>query len=233
MSLLDIVRKVAPRLGLRRPSAVVNSTDLTAQTFLELLNEEGDELARYHEWQNLIVSSTYTTIAQVEQTGALPADYQRLARNVEIWNRTNSQRYVGPTPQRTWQELLSADITAGVAGWWRILGNELQIYPAPTAGQTIAFEYISKNWCQSAAGVGQSEWLSDDDEPLLPAQLFELGLRWRFQQQKGLATYAESMSTYERQKEKAAAYDRGSGRIRPSSNDSMPPQPTWSGTIDN
>ena len=40
MSLLDIVRKVAPRLGLRRPSAVVNSTDLTSQTLHEFLNEE-------------------------------------------------------------------------------------------------------------------------------------------------------------------------------------------------
>lgn len=231
MALLDIVRKVAPRLGLRRPSAVVNSTDLTSQTLHELLNEEGDELARYHDWQNLIVSQTYTTVAQVEQTGALPADYDRLAYNVEIWNRSLNQRYVGPTPQRVRQELQSG-ITGGVSGWWWIQGNELQIYPAPTAGQTIAFEYISKNWCRSAAAVGQSEWLADTDVAVIPERLFELGLRWRFQQLKGLATYAESMSTYERVKEKAAARDRGTGRIRPSRTDGFPPQPSWNGTID-
>lgn len=235
-NLLDIIRKVTPRLGLKRPSAIVGATDLTSQMLLEFANQEGDELSRYHDWQNLIVEQTYTTVAQVEQTGALDSDdYDRLPFNVEIWNRSSDQRYTGPTPQRIRQLLKSSGVTAGVAGWWWIQGNELQIYPAPTAGQTIAFEYITKNWCESVGGTAQSEWLADTDVPRIPARLLELGLIWRFQQSRGLATYAESMSTYEREKEKAASRDRGSGRMSSAGahDGNWPPSPFWNGTTDN
>lgn len=232
-TLLDICQKVAPRLGLRRPTAIVGVTDLTSQLLLEFANEEGEELSRYHEWQKLIVQKSYTSIAQVEQTNALPSDdYDRLTRNVEIWNRTTNQRYVGPTPQRARQRLQSG-IVGGVPGWWWILGDELNIYPAPTAGQTIAFEYVSKNWCVSAAAAAQSEFLADTDEPVLPRNLFILGIRWRFQQSRGLATYAESLSTYERMKERVATNDRGTGVIRPQSRtDNLPDYPTWNGTVE-
>jgi hypothetical protein len=232
-TLLEIVRKVTPRLGLKRPALVVGATDLTSQMLLEFANQEGDELSRYHDWQALIVEKSYTSIAQVEQTNALASDdYDRLAYNVEIWNRTLNQRYSGPTPQRVRQTLQSG-VAGGITGWWWIMGNELNIYPAPTAGQTIAFEYISKNWCQSAGGDPQSEFMADTDEPRIPARLMELGLIWRFQQSRGLATYAESMSTYEREKEKAAARDRGTGRIRPATTDGgdLPPYPFWNGSV--
>jgi hypothetical protein len=234
-TLLDIVRKVTPRLGLKRPALVVGATDLTSQMLLEFANQEGDELSRYHDWQALIVEKSYTSIAQVEQTNALVStDYDRLAYNVEIWNRSTNQRYSGPTPQRVRQQLQSG-VTGGIAGWWWVMGNELNIYPAPPAGQTLAFEYISKNWCEKADGTPQSEWLADTDIPRVPARLIELGLIWRFQQSRGLATYAESLSTYEREKERAASRDRGTGRIRPSNtnNNDLPPYPFWSGSVEN
>ena len=234
MSLLTIIQKVAPRIGLRKPQAVVGSTDLTTQTLWELANEEGDELARFHAWQALNVEKTFTTLAQVEQTNALPSDdYDRLARNVEIWNRTLNLRYTGPTPQRVWQQLQQGT-SGGVVGFWRILNGELCIYPAPTAGQTLGFEYISKNWCASNTGTPQSEFMADTDVALLPERIMILGLRWRWKASKGFA-YAEDMETYEREKEKAAANDRGSGRIRSDNSDQSqwPPYPAWDGTISN
>jgi hypothetical protein len=231
MSLLSIIQKVAPRLGLRRPSAVVGSTDLTAQMLLELANEEGDELSRFHDWQALVTERNFTTLAQVAQTNALiSTDYDRLPHNVEFWNRTLNLRYAGPTPQRVWQQLQSG-VAAGVVGWWRIMGGQLQIYPAPTADQSLVFEYISKNWCASATGTPQSEFLADADVARIPERLMQLGIRWRWKQARGF-DYAEDLETYEREREKAAVADRGTGRIRNGNSDlANLTSPNWTGTL--
>lgn len=217
MSLLDIAQRAASRLGLRQPQTVVGSNDLTAQILLEFANQEGEELSRYHNWQALTVQKTFTTLAQVVQTNALPStDYDRMVYNAEIWNRSLNLRYRGPTNSRVWQQIQSG-VGAGVAGWWRIVGGQLNIYPAPTAGQTIAFEYISKKWCESSLGVDQEEFLADTDVALIPERLILLGIVWRYRHSRGFAQYAEDMATYEREKEKAAARDRATGRISSSS----------------
>lgn len=231
MALLDIITEAASQLGLRQPSAVVGSTDLTAQILLRFANQEGKELARYHDWQDLIVSASHTSLATSAQTGALGTDYDRLIRNAEIWNTSLHQKYIGPTPSRTWLRLQQG-VTGGVTGYWRIMRGELYIYPAPTAGQTIAFEYISKHWCESSGGNGQSEFMADTDVPLIPEDLITLGVVWRYRHSRGFAQYAEDMATYEREKEKAASRDRGTGVIAPSSRNDGPTDPIFNGTID-
>lgn len=235
MSLLDIVQDAASELGLRKPAAVVGSQDLTAQILLRLANQGLKSLARYHAWQNLVVDHTFTSVAQVEQTGALPSDYDRMAYNVEIWNRSLNQRYVGPTPQRFWQQLQSST-TGGVTGWWRVMGNRLQIFPAPTAGQTIAFEYISKHLVEDADGDTREKFEADTDTARIPEELVTLEVVWRYRKSRGFAQYAEDLATCEREKELAAAADRGSGRIRPGSTENehtWPPAPFWDGTLNN
>lgn len=231
MSLLTIVQNAASQLGLRQPQAVFGSTDLTAAILSRFAQQEGDELSRWHDWQAITAVQSFTSTATQVQATGIPTDFDRFAYNVEIWDRTNNQKFAGPTPQRTWSQLQSGT-TGGIAGWWRMMGGELNIYPAPAAGSTIQFEYISKNWCESASAVGQALWMADTDVALLPERLFTLGVVWRFHASKGLR-YAEDMATYEREKERAAARDRGTGISRPRGDDcNWPPYPTFSGTID-
>lgn len=213
-----------------QPSVVVGSTDLTAQILLRHAQATGKQLSKYHDWQALTIENAFTSVAAVIQTDGLADDYDRMVHNPEVWNRTLHLRYMGPTPQRTWQRL-QAGIGAGVIGYWRLLGGSFQVYPAPTAGQTIAYEYVSKNWCTSSGGDGQALWMADNDVCLMPEDLITLGIVWKFRQGRGFAQYAEDMETYEREIEKAAARDRGTGKIRPANNVNWPPQPTWSGTV--
>jgi hypothetical protein len=236
MSLLTIVQEAASQLGLRQPSFVIGSPDLTAQLLLRFANQGGKELARYHDWQGLIVEVSATTTATVTQTGVLLAgDYDRMMYNAGLWNRSNNTRYTGPTPQRYWQQLRSGSVSGGSAGWWRIIGNELNIYPAPTAGQILAFEYVSKRWAQSAAGSPQTTFMADTDTARISEDLIVLEAVWRFRHARGFAQYAEDMATCEREKEKAASRDRGTGRIRPErvDNDGYPPAPIFTGTLEN
>lgn len=232
MSLLSICQNVASDLGLRQPVAIVGATDLTAQILFRLANKEGKELSRWHDWQALINEVTFTSLATEEQTDALDPDvYDRMIYNPEVWNRSTNQRYAGPTQQRYWQRI-KAQTTVGAIGMWRILGKQLHIYPVPTAGQTIAFEIISKNWCESSGGTAQSAFMVDTDTALLDESVMELGMIWRYRAGRGFPQYAEDMVTYEGAKERAASSDRGTGRIRPESTAGQPlSNPLWSGVI--
>lgn len=216
MALLDIVQNAASQVGLRQPDFVVGSTDITAQILYRCANAGGKELARYHDWQDLIVEVSATATATIVQTGMLPAeDYDRMIYNAEIWNTTTSTRYTGPTPQRAWRQMQALGL-GGASGFWRIMRGELCLYPAPAANDIIVFEYISKRWAQTNAGVAQSAMMADTDVSLISEDLITLETVWRFQQSRGFAQYAESMATCEIEKEKAASRDRGTGRIRPS-----------------
>lgn len=230
MSLLSLVQEVAGSLNLPQPASVVGNTDPDAILFLNLAKREGRDLARRHDWQKLIVEHTQTTLATVAQT-ALPTAFDHLTPDVEIWNRNNDTRYIGPVTSSEWVRL-NTGISGGVAGWWRLIGGVLNIYPAPTAAQTIAFEYITKNWCQSSGGTGQTTWAADSDTGVISEELMALGLTWRWLRAKGM-DYAEEMATYEREVEKASARDRGIrvmaiGKV---AIDSYPPMPFWNGTI--
>lgn len=233
MTLLSIIQDAAVTLGLPEPSAVASSADLATKKLLRMANQAGRQLMKYHDWQNLIVEQSFTTLATQEQTNALPPnDYDRLVYNPEVWDRTSNLRLAGPVPQRYWQRIL-ANTSTGSPGYWRILGNQLNVLPALTAGHTLAFEYISKRWANNASGDSQDSFMADTDVSLIPEDLIVLEVIWRFRQSRGFGQYAEDMSTCEREKEKAAAADRGTGRIRTESQyvDGYPAQPYFSGTI--
>ena len=230
MSLLSVCQEAASQLGLRQPSTIVGSTDLTAQILFRFANQAGKELMRYHDWQDLIVEALVTATASTVQVGALPSeDYDRMVYNPEVWNRTQNRRLAGPAPQRIWQQLQTG-LSGGVTGWWRIVRGEFNVYPAPTAGDILAFEYISKRWAESSGGDAQSEFMADTDTALIPEDLLVLELVWRFRQSRGFAQYAEDLATCEREKEKMASRDRGTGRVRVSDNYSA--TSTWPGTIE-
>lgn len=230
MSLLTLVQEVAGSLNLPQPASVVGNTDPDAILFLNLAKREGRELARRHDWQKLVVEHTQASLAAVTQT-ALPAAFDHLTPDVEIWNRSTDTRYLGPVSSSEWVRL-NTGISGGVTGWWRLIGGALNIYPAPTAGQTIAFEYISKNWCASSGGTGQATWAADSDTGVISEELMALGLTWRWLRAKGM-DYAEEMATYERELEKAASRDRGIRimAVGKTNAEDYPPVPFWNGTI--
>lgn len=224
MTLLTIVQNASVELGLPEPSSVTTATDPAMRKLMKYANQAGKQLMSYHDWQGLIVEQEFAALATQEQTNALPqSDYDRLVYNAMIWDRSAHIQLSGPTPQRYWS-LIKAGISSGVSGYWRIIGGQLNVLPVMTAGNTLAFEYISKRWVVSATGDRQSTFQADTDTCVVPAfeDLLELELIWRFQQSRGFAQYSESLATCESEKELSAANDRGTGRVRPEGNDVTP-----------
>ena len=200
MSLLTIVQQFCKRTNLPSPSSVIGSTDEQILQALTLLEETGQDLVRRGAWEGTTFEGTLTTIATIDQ-GAISSiaanGYNYLIPN-SLWDRTNQWPVLGPLTKEEWQARLAWTVT-GPRSEFMIRGGKLLVYPAPTAGWSWAFHYVSKNWLTNAAGTTYHEtFQADDDEVLLPETTLLLGLRWRWKAEKGL-DYAQLFQEYEQQ----------------------------------
>lgn len=184
MSLLTLIRDACDRIGVARPTTVVSATDATARRLLALANEEGRQLARLN-WPILRKEQTFTSTATEAQTNAIPADWGRFVDRT-FWNRTATRRLVGPLSPDEWQNR-KARSGSGPTDSFTYRGDDILITPTASAGQTMAFEYYSRNWCADSGGDGQSAWAADDDVGVLDENLMGLGVVWRFKKTSGLA----------------------------------------------
>lgn len=197
MSLLSIVAGACGQLNLVTPSSVIGSTDQQTLQLLALARQGGKELARRFDWQVLTKEATFTTAA-AEQQATLTSVVSNFARVIDetMWNRTQSRPVHGPLNAQQWQRRKAAAAQAGVQHCFRIRGDAILFNPVPPAGDTIAFEYISSQWCRSAGGTPQIDWAADGDSALIDEELLRLDLVWRFLKAKGL-DYTEEFRTAE------------------------------------
>ncbi len=192
MTLLTIVSDACGEIGIDAPSTVISSTDRTAKQMLALSNRSGKMLAQRFAWQELVTEATHTTVA-AELQGAvntiLPGFNWYLYES--MWNRDTRMGIWGPLFPEEWQFLKASNVT-GPFPEFRIRNKNLYFLPAPTAGQTIGLEYVSRYWCESSGGTDQERWAADTDTGILSEDLLTIDLIWRFKAAKGF-DYAEDM----------------------------------------
>lgn len=211
MSLLTIVTKFIQRTALPAAATVVGNTDPQVRQILTTLEEECIDLAGRHPWTALINEATFSTIAAEDQgtlqSFANPNGLKYILNNV-MWNRTTRVPVFGPVDAQNWQALKA--MTTGPFTQYRFRGvagaqAHLLLSPIPAVGQTIAFEYVTFNWCLN--GVTPAKvFVADTDTILLDEDLVSAGLKWRWKKEKGL-TYAEDFNSYERQVANAIGRD--------------------------
>lgn len=211
MTLLSIVQDACDEIGLDRPSTVVGSTDQQVRQLLALANRGGKALCHRFPWQESIREFTHTTLA-AELQGTVESIMPGFNWQVyeSLWNRTLISPVEGPLFPSEWQFLKATGVT-GPYGEFRIRQKNLYIIPAPTAGQTLAGEFVSRYWCQSNASAAQDEWAADTDTGLLSEDLLTLDLVWRLNRAKRL-DYAEEKMEFEIQANTAMARS-GSARV--------------------
>lgn len=203
LNVVQIAAQAFGELGLPQPSQIVGANDSNGPQILALLNREGAELAKIDQPWPVLRGEQLITLVPGQQAYAFPTDilYYRPGTG---WDRSTHWRMAGPLSDREWQALRSGIVVASPRLRFRLYGGELQIDPIPTVTDTIAFEYVSNNWCQSASGTPQSSFLADTDTPLLPDDLFVLGLKWRVLAARGF-NYAEEKAAYMEARDRAIA----------------------------
>ena len=208
MSLLTIVQQAMTSINLPSPTAVISSNDELVKQFLALSNEEGKSLSRRFDWQRLVKEGSFTTLAAETQVAVITTTFTDYGLYIPttMWNRTSAWPVIGPIPGQEWAALKASGLNASTQSAFRIRGDSILFYPTPTAGDSVYFEYISKNWNISDASVEQSAWVSDTDTALIDEELIKLGIKWRFLRAKGLS-YGEEFNEYEMAVAKIAAHD--------------------------
>ena len=209
MSLLTMIQDVAEGLGLDSPSSVISNTDTSVVTLLRLAQREGRALQRRYDWQVLETEQTFTTTATTNQ-GALSTivsagDLDKIL-NDTLWDRTGNRPVYGSLSKQRYSTLEAVD-TTGPIPEFHLRGGNLLTIPAPATGETWAFLYKSKFWCQSSGGTGQTAWAADTDTGILDEGLMALGIEWRYLKSKGF-DYSEEFVEYERQVAEAMAGDK-------------------------
>lgn len=211
MSLLTLIQDACDEIGLPAPTSVIGNSDQSVKQLLALLNSAGEDLVQRMAWQECVREASFTTIAQEEQ-GTLESKAPGFNWVVyeTMWNRTTREYVSGPLFPKEWQFLKGwvADTTFPKH---RIRGKSLLFTPAPTAGQSIYFEYVSRYYCTSAAGADQERLTADTDLFVLPERLMKREVIWRFKAAKGFA-YGEDFRMAEEMVTNAMARN-GSKRV--------------------
>lgn len=208
LTCLQIIQTVCKRVGIASPAAAITSTDQAVLQLVALCEEEGQDQATRYPWEVLQKEAIFTTVAAQVQ-GALSTiapgfDY---IVNDTIWNRTLRRPVYGPKSQQDWQQAKAMQVN-GPFNSFRIIGDAINFYPAPPAGQTCAFEYITTNWISTKAGATSSVWTDDGDTPLLDDQLTVMGLIWRWKEAKGL-DFGADFQKYDKRIKDAMGRDAG------------------------
>lgn len=197
MTLLQILQEVCLRTGLPKPLLAAASSDDQVLQLIALANEVLDDLGERKAWQALQRTTSHTSLAAEDQ-GALAticdAGFRELKDNI-LFNRTDKQVVFGPVASTAWQAHKATIYTISQMQY-RIIQKHLHLIPAPAAGKTIAFEYISEFPVLTAGGTAKAYFTADTDTCDYPDKLLILGLRWSWKREKGLR-YAEEFRRFE------------------------------------
>lgn len=208
-TLLTIVKDVCEEVGVPAPLTVISNVDPRAMTFLALAKKEVRELGRAKWWPSLIQFTTFpTVIAQVAY--ATPANFDKLVPSTIYGQSTKNVRGALSPPQ--WADMQRYGSVYGIPGF-RMLGDTINIVPAPTAVETFAYEYKRTERVLAADGVTyKNTFTADDDMPLLDDGIIRLGITWRYRYSKGLE-YAEDFRMYAEAIEQQYAQELGHGEL--------------------
>jgi hypothetical protein len=207
MTLLTTIKRAAVLAGMPAPAIAAAAQDSNTAQMVELARIDAETLAGRHDWSGTVRTTSFATVASVDQAAGLPDDFSRFTFPGGIygnWGRIN-----GPMQKGDWSRLTSyPQIQSALNGAFRIFGGVIQIYPAPTAGRTYSFDYITKNLYADEDGLEKAAWDADTDACFIPETLIALGVVWRWRALKGL-DYGEHMKTAEDEFAKLSGADAG------------------------
>jgi hypothetical protein len=154
------------------PYALIQSIDSATQVTLNMVTSE---------------AGTGTALTFSTQDYSLPSDFDRMISDTQ-WDRSNHWQNLGPKSSQEWQWLQGGVISTGPRFRFRIFGNVLRLFPAPTAEYNQAFEYVSNYWVLATGGTSptKSTFTADTDTCIFPDDLMLLGLKFQWYRTKGL-----------------------------------------------
>lgn len=120
---------------------------------------------------------------------AFPTDYDAIVPRTQ-WDKSKHWEMLGPEDAQQWEWLLSGFISTGPRVRWRLYGDYFQIWPGFSNAEFLGFEYRSKGWANSAAGVSKNSFTVDTDTCIYQDRLMVLMTKLKYFEAKGFDTTA-------------------------------------------
>lgn len=147
---------------------------------------------------------------------SLPSDFRRMARSEWAVYETGLLYPLVPVSQAGEYEYIKDRGLAGAERYYLVEGYDgahtIKIYRAPTASITISVSYVSSAWMATAGGTVGAAFTADDDVLLLPQDLVETGVIYRFRRRNGLV-YNDVQADYEAKISRASSDAKGLRRV--------------------
>jgi hypothetical protein len=157
-------------------------------------------------------SGTGTGAIVLAQTAySLPPDFERITNRTQ-WDKTKRWEALGPEDAQQWQWLKSGYIATGPRIRWRILDNQFQVWPPMNTQEYLGWEYKSKGWARSAAGVVKNSFTADNDTSVLDDRLIVLSTKLKYFQIKSFDT-TSLQQDYMRYLSVCKAQDKGAPNL--------------------
>ena len=157
--------------------------------------------------QQATTSGTGVSITFSQTQYGMPSDYDRQIDRTH-WDKTQHWQMIGPETAQQWEWLTSGYISSGPRVRYRIFGDYFQIWPPQGSQHYLGFEYVSKAWAATTAGVAKNSFTVDTDTCIFPDRMMVLGLKDHYYKAKGLGDQFEF--DYKAQRSIAFANDSGS-----------------------
>lgn len=218
MSLKTALQNCAAEAGIRRPDSFVGSADEDALRLLNYARRTAHQIADHHPNGWGVLQREHSFVTTAAEAYALPADYERIISDT-AWNESTYWQVRGPHSPQRWREIRSGLVqNAGVTDFYRLKFDDASgekrffLDPAPTAGETLLFEYVTNELWESAGGTGMVDPTADTDIFRVDEYLLELGVTYRLLRRLGLA-YLEERRDFDMALDMRVARDAGSGKI--------------------
>jgi hypothetical protein len=187
---LALAQDAAVEMGLTPPQTIYGGSELIPLQLGALLNLTGQMLVKRKVWRHLFRETVITAVSG-QGTYSLPADFARPISQTE-WDRVNRWPMIGPESSQQWQWLKSGILSTGPRERFRIVGNNLEVWPVPGAGMPtpleFAYYYVSKWWAIDTSGQSKAKCTTDEDTTIFDDRLMISGIKLRFYQAKQFDT---------------------------------------------
>lgn len=208
-----ILNRAAVQLGLIQTYRTdpFDGLDANFVRLAEYLRTIGDDLTRDHDWTHMVKEATFVTDG-VSTSYALPADFNDFM-DQSGWNRSTRWPLIGPLSSQDRQYLKARLVNILLQVAFSIQGNLLTLPIVPPTGATIAFEYASRFWVQSAAGssADSDSPVSKDDICLLDPLLLIRGIVLEYIKHGGPGDVVAAQADYDKTLEYCIGKNTGGG----------------------
>jgi hypothetical protein len=174
------------------PQTIVGNSSPDAVLLKRCASDVGRELERGWKWQVLEREYTFATVDGTADYD-FPDDIRRFS-DLTVWDRTGARPLVRVS-NISFQALKSGIYVSDVRWYFKVSANRINLNPTPSEIVTIAFNYYTKQFCETSGGTGLDDWAADTDVSRLDDHLMMLGVRQRYLARQGLA-FAEEKAEY-------------------------------------